>query len=153
MNSKLQWVALIAVAIIAIATAWYVFAPKEQPVGQAGTRFVYGVSIGNAAYSPTNLSLVKAGTCVLIGADAAQTGTSTAPYDCAITGVLSTDVVTLQIATTTSFAPSQCWNIAAAKASTTANFATAMLSNCGKTAIPSVTGVGSTTNYQVFRSQ
>lgn len=96
------------------------------------------------------------GTCTLIagtggsGIDASQPASSTRPYDCAVTGVVSGDVVSAQLSTTTILSGNNgSWSIEAAGASTTAGFITVLLRNNGAAAVPSATGVGSSTSYLV----
>lgn len=104
-----------------------------------------------AGASGSSITQLLKGNCALIGTDASQVGTSTAAYDCAVTGVVSGDTVIAQLATTTSFIAARNWAITGAKASTTAGYITVMLTNLGQTSVPSVIGVGSTTSYIVIR--
>jgi hypothetical protein len=91
---------------------------------------------------------LKATTCDLIGSNASQAASTTVAYDCAVTGIASGDVVLAQLASSTPGSASQAgsWEIQAAKASTTAGYVTVLLKNNGAAAVPSVTGVGSSTN-------
>lgn len=109
------------------------------------------VTFSSTATIGTNGSAItelKATTCALIGTDGSQAASTSVPYDCAVTGIASGDVVLAQIATSTDFAgPVFGWDIIAAKASTTAGYVTVLLANkTGAAATPSISGVGSTTN-------
>ena len=94
----------------------------------------------------STIAELKATTCDLIGTDASHAASTTIPYDCAITGIASGDVVIAQLATTTSALSGTYWDIVAAKASTTAGYITVLLYNNGASAVPSATAVGSSTN-------
>lgn len=120
-----------------------------------GTQFPHGVTIG-ATGSATNNAAVIDTTCSLIGTDASQAATSTVLYDCAVTGVTSSYIVTAQLATTTlsrTNLGTMWWSIAAAKASTTAGYVTVTLANFGSAATPSATGVGSSTMIHAVLTQ
>jgi hypothetical protein len=153
-NKKL-WVALIVVAIIAIGG--YFFPQVKGLLGAVtpGTRFPHGITIGLPGNSPTNLGDVKVGSCSLLGADVSQAATTTASYDCAVTGVISTDLVTsFMLSTSTQNTSLLNWSVMGARASTTAGFITVRLTNLtGTAATPSVTAVGSSTVYTVVKTQ
>lgn len=106
--------------------------------------------------SGTTFNSLVGTTCNLIGSDASQVASSSKVYDCAVTGVTSSSIVIAQLATsTTVYGPSAgCpgWFIAGSKASSTAGFVTVSLVNdsCAA-AVPSVTGVGSSTAVWTFR--
>lgn len=89
------------------------------------------------------------GTAAIIGASTV-TATTSAAFDIAITGIVPGDIVQAQLATSTTstFAG---WHIQTTVASSTAGFATLTLTNLtGANANPSVTGIASSTSYQVF---
>lgn len=111
-----------------------------------------GLTLGASGSQVTQLSK---GTCNLIGMDASQAATSTKPYDCAVTGVVSTDIVVGMMLSTTSPNGGSTiagWNVRSAHASTTANFVTVDITNfTGAAATPSASGVGSSTQYLILR--
>ena len=92
------------------------------------------------------VSELKAAQCNLIGMNVSHAASTTKPYDCAITGIASGDVVFAQLASSTPVGGTSGWRIDAAKASTTAGYITVLLFNRGPAAIPSATSVGSSTN-------
>lgn len=120
-----------------------------------GTRFPHGITIGLPTNSPTNIADIKTGTCVLLTTDVSQPATTTLPYDCAVTGVVSGDNVIAQLSSSTpAFGGATGWSIVASKASTTAGFITVLLANnSGAPRIPSAYGVGSSTTYQIIKTQ
>lgn len=153
-------------ATLAIVLSVYGLVGGNQSanVGAVGTRFPNGLAVGSgAAVSTTGaFSLGSAGsqlvnligtTCNLIGSDASQAASTSKAYDCAVTGLLATDNVIAQIATTTTAASGYgYWSITGAKASTTAGYATVLLFNgTGAAAVPSVHAVGSSTKIWVYR--
>jgi hypothetical protein len=103
------------------------------------------------------------GSCSLIvpsGAGATVTASSTAAFDCAVSGVTSTDNVIAQIATSTAASgtiggtgsKAGLFSVVGAKASTTSGFITVVLLNMsGANTQPSLYGFGSTTAYWIFR--
>jgi len=121
---------------------------------------VDGTTIFNAAFralstlqigsSGTAFTQVVGSTCNLIGTDTSQTASTTKAYDCAVTGVTSSDKVLAMLASSTPVGGSVGWSISAAKASTTAGYVTVLLYNNGVAAIPSVTSVGSSTVVMAF---
>lgn len=111
----------------------------------------------------TALNRVVAGSCALIipsGAGATVAASSTAPFDCAVTGVTSGDNVIVELATTTAGAGKMggtgttagLFIFAGAKASSTAGYITVLLLNMsGAATQPSLYGYGSSTAYWIFR--
>lgn len=127
---------------------------------------VSGLKIGsncNSSFSSTAANGCKSTThfiatsCNLIGTDASQAASTTLAYDCAVTGVTSSDTVIAQLSTTTQNSvidnntTAGPWAIYSAKASTTAGFVTVRLHNGGLAAIPSVSSVGSSTAVLIFQ--
>ncbi len=104
--------------------------------------------------SGSNITQIIKGSCALTVVST-QVASSSAPYDCAVTGVQSGDIVIMQFATTTGsplWGKSGLWNIVAAQASTTNGFVTAVVQNqTGGTNVLSQTGIASTTNYTIIR--
>lgn len=113
----------------------------------------FSSSAANGCQSTTHLI---AKTCNLIGTDSSQTASTTKAYDCAITGVTSSDNIIALLATSSPVGGVSSgtigWNIAAADASTTAGFVTVLLSNLtGANAVPSANGIGSSTSVLIFQ--
>lgn len=165
MRDFLKNVALMfVVALVVVIGYSALVGGNSQPVSPApdtstgaatpGTRFPHGVTIGlgGSTNSPTNLALYESGTCTL-QVNASIGATSTAPYDCPVTDVVSGDVVTLQLAPTTTIASQ--YVIKSASASTTAgHIHTILLNLTGQAATPAATnGFGSSTVYQIWRAQ
>lgn len=100
----------------------------------------------------TSLSQLLKGNCALIGMDASQAATTTEPYDCAVANVKSGDVVLAQLELSASLGTQPGWVITGAKASTTPGYITVLVENItGAAAVPSVTGVGSSTAFVALR--
>jgi hypothetical protein len=150
--------ALVALgAVVALGLGGFLIVQNGQNLGgaayealtkQFGNGSQGGIIVGNG----TQLLQVLKGTCNLVGADVSQAATTSAPYDCAVSGVQSGDLVIAQLGTTTQNASSLRWNIEAAVASSTSGYITLRLSNgTGASAKPSVTSVGSSTQYVIIR--
>lgn len=113
-----------------------------------------GCNDSNATCAGTTFTGFVGSTCNLIGTDASQAATSTVAYDCAVTNLTSSFSVIAQLATTTSVVAGKTagWLISASGASTTAGFATVLVTNLtGAAAVPSVTAVGSSTKIWAFK--
>lgn len=163
-DNKLLALGVVVAIVIAIVG---LFTPFRQAVQQAygtitnGTNFKHGLSVGNTTVlgiDPTNFSKILAGTCTLIVQATAQTASTSAPYDCAVTGVVAGDVVNPGgFSTTTATAAwgnTPGWIIVGAKASTTSGFITFMVANqTGTASSLSTTGLASSTNYTIFGTQ
>jgi hypothetical protein len=119
------------------------------------TQFGGGIKVGNRANLPSITQLI-AGSCNLISADSAQLATTTASYDCAVTGVRSGDKVIASMSTSTNASANfltSGWAIRSAHASTTNGYITIDVMNLtGKSTILSSTAVGSSTNYIIFKN-
>lgn len=156
-SEKKLWVALIAVAIIAITGLFTPIKSAVEQLGAAGTRFIHGISV-NTTTSPTANGLkvgsngseiveMKATTCEVKGDDSVTATSSAYAYCTGVTGIASGDVVFAQLSTTTSNTIFGGWAISSAKASTTAGSIDFRLYNgTGADAVPSATSVGSSTN-------
>lgn len=149
---KILWVALIAVAIIALA-GWFYPAVKETVQKLGGvTNYdeldATAMKIGGA--NGSRVGPIIAGTCSLLPSNYSFAATTSISVDCAVTGIVTGDEVIGQFATTTSTNGSGSWDIVGASASTTAGFITFnVVNNTGTTAfIPG--SVGSTTQYLVL---
>lgn len=145
---------VVASIAIVIAIGGYFFPQVSKTLGAVtpGTRFPHGISIGLPANSPTNIGDIKSGSCNLISS--AFTGiaaSSSLPYDCAVAGVVSTDQVFAQFATSSS--PYGGWLITGAAASSTAGFITInAVNNTGGAAVMPAS-VASTTKYFIVKTQ
>lgn len=107
------------------------------------------VTVGASGSAVTQL--IK-GTCNLTGMDVSQAASSTASYDCAVTGVVSGDLVLGSLGTTSQNTSVLNWGIAGVKASTTDGYITFRITNfSGAAAAPSITAVGSSTQYVIIR--
>lgn len=153
-SEKKLWVALIAVAIIAIGGYWYPQVEKLAGSITTGTNFKYGISVGNTAslgVVPTNFSKIFGGTCSLIAPVYTVTASSTVAMDCAITGAVSTDLVDAWFATST--ATGAGWSVVGSSASSTAGFITLrVVNNTGTNAIIPAS-IASSTDYWIFATQ
>jgi len=95
----------------------------------------------------SEIAELKAGQCTLIVGTVAHAASTTKAYDCAFTGVTSTDVVTdAMFATTTAVLYDNMFTIQYAAPSTTAGFITVLVFNPGAARNLSATGIASTTN-------
>lgn len=139
-SQKSIWVALIAVAIIAVGAMFMALnhsgsdtpAQTAQTVGgiTTGTNFKYGISVGSVAtlgINPTNFSKFLASTCSLIASSFTVAASTTVPMDCAVTGVVSGDNVLSGFATST--AAGNGWTITGVSASSTSGFLTFRVTN------------------------
>lgn len=165
MSNKILTIGLLITVVIAIGA--YFFPKQVENIVSAatpGTRFPHGITIGLPTSSPTNISKILTGTCTLLGLNTSQVASSTAPYDCAVTGAVSGDTVLGQLAVSTTSTnvlwsqnPGQGlgWSITSCMASTTAGFITCRLSNqTGGAAAPAASvNIASTTNYLVTSTQ
>lgn len=158
MNSKTNawvWVALIAVAVIAIGA--YAFPKQVQQAADlaggvtTGTLFPHGISVGLQSTSPTNLANFKVGTCNMIASSFTIAASSSVAVDCAVTGVTTSYIVQAWFAT--SSANGAGWQVTQSSASTTAGFITMrIVNNTGASAvIPS--SLASTTKYAAYLTQ
>lgn len=150
MNKTFVYGGIMIAIVIAIAGLFF---PQVQSfVGRVGTQFPHGIVVGSNTFSPSNLSLVKAGTCSIL-ANASVAATSTANFDCAFTGVRSGDVVVVTQVSSSTVASQ--YVIKGANASSTADFITfSVLNLTGAAATPAATnGFGSSTQVLIFRTQ
>lgn len=144
-NDKRLWVAVVAVAIIAVGAYFY---PQQAAglLGAVGTRFPNGLAVGTTSPAQgklligtngTNIGNVNFQTCSLILASYTLAASSTVTADCAVTGAQTGDVVFAQFATTTPGAGTGAgWLITGASASTTAGFDTlSVINNTGTSAV------------------
>ena len=159
MSTTLKTV-VISVATAAVVAAlgfWLVGSNQSADTELGLTRFPHGIRAAITATtltvgtSGTSMSQVLSGNCTLIGTDASVTASTTKAFDCAVSNVVSTDRVMVQLATST-VANYGGWAITGSKASTTAGFITVILQNLtGANAVPSVVSLGSSTPYLIIR--
>ena len=149
-NAGVIAVVALVIAIIGVYT----------PAGRSVSSYLGGVT----NYDEIDVTALKVGgsngtrmgvithtaSCTLIVPVATQTASTTQPYDCAVTGVVSGDTVFAQFASTTgltAFGSGGQWSIVGAKASSTAGFVTVLIRNeTGAAANVSATGIASSTN-------
>lgn len=154
MNKVITWViGVVAVLALVIGSVALVGNQSDATLGAStpGTRFPRGITIGLPTYSPANLALISAGTCSLVS-DSSIAATTTGTGTCATTGSLSGDIVLVSLSTTTTKMAAQYSVVGtvAATDSTTVR----LLNLTGANAVPSATNAfGSSTQYQVFRTQ
>lgn len=163
MNKTFQWLGIgLALILSFVALVGGNQSAATPNLGQAGTRFPHGISVGLPSSSPTNLALILSGTCVGIvgpGATAQVVASTTGVFDCVIPGIIPGDTVDFSFATSTLSSPqwgatSSNWEVQGGSASTTAGFGTVRVVNqTGGNAALSGSGIASSTSYQVFRSQ
>jgi hypothetical protein len=102
--------------------------------------------------SGTTHTQVIATTCNLIGTNGSQNATTSAAYDCAVTGVTPGDLVFGSLNSATGATNNGRWAIASTKASTTAGYVTfVVVNNTGAAAVPSTSSVGSSTQVLIIR--
>lgn len=163
MSNKTLTIGVLVAIVIAIGG--YFFPQIQSAFGSVGTRFPNGLAVGTTATvtqnkltignSGTAIGDAIYGTCALTVPPWANIpATTSKPFDCAVTGVVSTAVVIAQIATTTAspYTTFGGWSIEGADASSTAGFITVVLRNgTGAVSNPSQFSFASTTAYQIFQ--
>lgn len=99
----------------------------------------------------TRVGPIITGTCTPIVGAGTVAASSTAAFDCAVTGVVSGDYVQTQIATSSALLSTGTWEIVASAASSTSGFITEIWRNqTGAAANPSALSAASSTAYTVF---
>lgn len=153
MNSiKYLWIGLVVVAIIAIL-GLFVYSDAPTPSFGGVTNYdevdMSAMKVGPS--TATRLSNLQFGTCSLIAGSYTVAASTTVAMDCAITGVVSTDGVFAQFATSTINGGG--WSIRGASASSTAGFVTISVVNAtgGSGLIPA--SLASSTKYIILRTQ
>lgn len=151
-------VAAVAVLALVVGSVALVGGNQQAATGfggvTTGTAFPHGISVGTQANSATNIASVWVGTGSLIGPNYTSLAASTTlPFDIAVSGVQSGDVVFAQFATSTQTGTGAGWLVTQASASSTAGYITLrVLNNTGAAAtIPQ--SVASTTEYLIARTQ
>lgn len=149
---KVLWVALIAVAIIALGG--YIYPHHVTPTAGGVTNYdeVDTTALKVGGSSGSRVGPIITGTCALIlpGTNTATASTSIS-MDCAVTGVVSGDTVFASFATSSAITNTAAlgWSVAGASASSTSGFITLRINNnTGANNVPSP--VGSTTQYIVL---
>lgn len=156
---KLLIVAVVALAALGLGLAFLTGndAPRSGAVVTSTTQaiqkaagFIAGTSGIKFGTSGSTVTQLLVGTCNLIS-DASIAATSTAAVDCAVTGSVAGDKVFVSLATTTP-STNLGWRITGANASSTSGYITVKLMNLtGAAAVPSVSSVGSSTQYLIIR--
>lgn len=183
MNNKFtQWIAIAVIAVVAVSAFLYArplksVGPSSFGATSAGNLLIEnyipyvlynggintakdlnvtgGVTFGS---SGTTFNKIIEGSCALIvpsGAGASIAASTTAPFDCAVTGVVSTDIVEgAQFSTTTLITAfsSSSFVVTYAGASTTAGFITFdVTNNTGATNQVSRSGIASSTVFEIIK--
>lgn len=159
-NTKVNVALGLTLIAIVIAVGGYFFPQIQNVLGAStpGTRYPHGITVGNAANSPTNIADIKVGTGALIVGTQTQSASTTAPYDIAVSGVVSGDLVSSALFATTTgngaFGGSGQWIIIGGKASSTSGFITlTVFNNTGGTSNLGISGIASSTVYTVVKTQ
>lgn len=152
-SQKGIWVALIAVAIIAVAALGIVLttgSSSSSPSFGGVTNYdevdATAIKIGGASGSRVGPVIAK--TCSLISANFTIAASTTVAMDCVVTGVVSGDLVFADLATST--IQGNGWLIAQSSASSTAGFVTVQITNNTGTSKTLPASVASTTQVLVL---
>lgn len=157
MNSlKTVWMALIAVAIIAIGGYFYPHAianifggiTNYDEVDASAIRIGSGCNNSGNSCAGTRLGGVYAGACSLIAASYTVAASTTVSMDCAVPNLVSGDGIEPMFATST--APGNGWVISGASASTTSGFATFRVTNWTGASNVIPASIASSTIYEAF---
>lgn len=152
-SNKGLWVALVAVAIIAVGSLVCVLVQKAPlPGGITNYDEVDTTALRVGGTNSTRLGLLSFGTCSLIANTFTVAASSTVPMDCAITGVVSTDGVFAQFATSSQIGLGG-WSIRGASASSTSGFITLSVVNGTGASNVIPASLASTTKYIVLRAR
>lgn len=158
---KNVWIAMAVVTVIAVLG---VFTPVGKEVvskveklgGVTNYDEVDATAIKIGGTNGSRVGPVIAGTCTLLGANLPVSASSTAPFDCAVTGVVAGDQVFVSLATTSKTTNGE-WIAASSNASSTSGFITINLTNyTSAAASPASSGnaggnsFGSTTQYLIL---
>lgn len=154
MNSiQKLWVALIAVAIVAVLG---LFTPAGSAVQNAVNSFggvtnydevdATAMKIGGA--NGSRLGPIIAGSCSLIAPSFTVAASTTVSMDCAVTGVVTGDTVFADFATST--VTGNGWAVDGSSASTTSGFVTLRVTNWTGTSSVIPASIASTTDYLVL---
>lgn len=156
MRNQFGLIAGVVVAIVIALLSLGIAVTKGHPTAGGVTNYdeVDATALKVGGTNGTRLGLLSFGTCSLIASNYTVAASSTVPMDCAVTGVVSTDGVFAQFATST-IGPGIFggWSIRGASASTTAGFVTISVVNGagGSALIPA--SIASSTKFIVLRSR
>ncbi len=151
MNFKENAVAVIALIIAIIGLFYPQISQTVQRLGGV-TNYdeVDATAIKIGGTSGSRIGPIISSTCSLIATSYSVAATTTVAMDCAVTGVVSGDIVFAQFATTTPAAGGNSWVVAQASASSTSGFITLNVANwTGKTTMMPAS-VASSTQYLVI---
>lgn len=152
--NKQNFAVVVAVVAVVIAIASY------TGIGKSASHLLGGITnydevdadalrVGGS--NSTRMGLLKFGTCSLIASSFTVAASSTVAMDCAITGVIATDGVFAQFATS-SQATFGGWQIRGASASSTPGFATiSVVNGTGASGIIPAS-IASSTKFIVLRT-
>jgi hypothetical protein len=137
------------IAGIVVGLLFFVMFKGPANVGgvfnQTTNNFREGIRVGE-----NGNTLIAADDCALIAGSAIHAASTTKPYDCAVPGVKTGDLVNAWVSTST--APGNTfWQVVSAKASSTDGYITILLYNNGAAQNPSLNSAGSSTGYMIFR--
>jgi hypothetical protein len=145
----------IVIGVLAVLTLFFGFSyfKGSPPLGAATgpahyqtEAFMQGLQIGQRGSVVANL---LKGTCSLIAPSFTVAASTTVAMDCAITGVVSGDLVFVQFATST--AAFAGWQVGTASASTTAGYITVGVNNWTGVSGVIPASVASSTKYLIVR--
>lgn len=150
-----NWIGLVAIVIAIFG----LYMPAQKAVeGLVGgvTNYdeldVQAVKVnGTVDAFGTRLGPIIVNTCSLIAPSFTVAASTTVTMDCAVTGVLSGDIVKAWFATSTS--PGNGWAIFQSAASTTSNFITMRVTNFTGASAVIPASLASTTQYEVDHIQ
>lgn len=156
-DSIARWGVLIAIVIAVVAMFLPILPDGQSAFGAitTGTNFKYGISVGNTSslgVAPTNIAKILGGTCSLIASSFTVAASTTVPMDCAITGVVSTDLVFGQFATSTQIGQGG-WAVRGASASSTAGFITLTVVNSTGASNIIPASIASSSKYIIIGAQ
>lgn len=140
---------IVCIVLISLTSGKEVKTTLGSTIETIRVTFGSGIKVGG---SGTNITQIIAGTCNLLNMNSTQAATTTASYDCIAPGVKSGDIIESSLGTTSPNISNLNW-IGYATASSTSGYLTWRITNLtGASAIPSVRGVGSSTQYTAFRT-
>lgn len=143
---------IVALVLAFVALGAYFVHPATTPSFGGVTNYdeLDASSIKIGGTNGTRLGPIMTGTCSLIASSFTVAASTTVGMDCAITGVVPTDGVFAQFATSTQIG-SGGWSIRGASASSTAGFITMSVVNATGASNVIPASVASTTKYIVLR--
>lgn len=151
-SQKGIWVALVAVAIIAVAALGIVLTSNSSSPSFGGvTNYdeVDATAIKVGGTNGTRIGLFAVGQCSLIAPSFTFAASTSVAVDCAVNGVQTGDIVDANFAT--SSAVGAGWLVTGASASSTSGFITLrVVNNTGASAVIPAS-IASTTDYTVLR--